>query len=452
MSTTKLTAASEQPPTNADPAAAQLQDEIDYENDPDDDEDDDESREDDDNDNATATATLGKRTRTMRACDSWSVSLFPPLATSCMEVGSRRKRVKCTGQLPCASCFAFKDTCTYTPSARKRPAVSIQSEKKSAISVLETRLRTVEGLLTGLVHPSPASPPPDEDIKDAEEASSAGASADLPFLPPPPSSLSDFRHLPPPALTRFDPFVPPPGSSRVALVREVGSKRFLFYGGTSNASNAMWRKSPRFQDGVLSIPVTRDGNSPHPPPSTSYTPQELETIPCTAELVFYLVDIYFTHLHPFFPMINRKQFMKQLTDKRKRQNGVWSFYLLLNCMLALVTQYTAELNARGVTSSEEFHNAFFDRANALLTDNMEVPCLNTIQGLLLLCLCGFASRRGFNSWEFGGMAIRMAQEIGLHRKLSSVHDLSFTEAHVDTLRRTWFCAYIIDRYSSIATG
>ncbi|KAJ3282831.1 TP53 regulating kinase, partial [Borealophlyctis nickersoniae] len=194
------------------------------------------------------------------------------------------------------------------------------------------------------------------------------------------------------------------------FIREPDSKEAVYLG-VSTFEQSLRQLPIRAEKGVFTLSFV-DDTRPH----RTYTQQELESLPASPELVRHLVDLYFTHMHPFFPMLNKDSFMKRLNEHKV--NGTissLSFSLLLNALLALVSQYTMRLEGWGVQSSD-LHNDFLERAKALLHYNFDFPSLRTIQALILLTLFGFGGRR-LAAWTYVGMAVRMAHDI-LDRNIS----------------------------------
>ncbi|KAJ3027551.1 hypothetical protein HK097_006134, partial [Rhizophlyctis rosea] len=158
----------------------------------------------------------------------------------------------------------------------------------------------------------------------------------------------------------------------------------------------------------------------------------------------HLVDFYFDHVHPFFPMLNREYVMQHL--------GLYSpgapvkpVVMLLTAVLASAGQYDSELEGWGVKSPADFQ---WDLVGRLV--HFDDPHLFVIQALVLIAVCGLEVKAKRNLWSRVSVAIRMAQEIGLHRTLA--HDRHKVDMETDTRRRTFFCCYILDRFSAISTG
>ncbi|KAI8920859.1 fungal-specific transcription factor domain-containing protein [Powellomyces hirtus] len=438
-----------------------------------------------------------KRSRSTRACDT-----------------CRRKRTKCTGGQPCEGCMAFGLPCMYTAPQKKRgpakrSAAAAPAPNPKVQTTLGQRLKTVESLLSGLIHGAPASLPAngggtrprsasessilsatpgsaqsahtddddddyeteDESIEceeagggfngialaihrprgrklDTARASSVDTDAAPTFCQVPwrqgvtvtdPESgvLVQTLSLNDPSVIahRFNN-----NAGNITIVEDVVTDTVLFYGSTVTSNTSALRQSPRFNDGVMSIALRSDVQPANPTISH-------DSPPCSPDLVHHLVSLYFTHIHPYFPMIDRKSFTRQLKEKQTEH-----FSLLLNSMCALVTQQTRSLVAWGISSTAELHRAFFERARALLGKQFDWPHINNVQALLLLTLVGAGTNTNAASYQYIGIAHRHAIELGMHRNLQKLNHPGLDETMKEQMRATWFCLYILDRYIGVHQG
>ena len=146
-------------------------------------------------------------------------------------------------------------------------------------------------------------------------------------------------------------------------------------------------------------------------------------------------------------MIDRMRFLRQLKEKRSEH-----FSFLLNAMCALVTQTHPSLTRWGISSVSHLHNSFFAQARVLLGKQFDWPHINNIQGLLLLALVGMGTNRNASSYHYIGIAHRQSVELGMHRNLDNVRNPGLSERVKETMRATWFCLYILDRYVGVVEG
>lgn len=79
---------------------------------------------------------------------------------------------------------------------------------------------------------------------------------------------------------------------------------------------------------------------------------------------------------------------------------------------------------------------------------VDEPSLTNLQALTLLTLHEYGCGRGPRSWMFGGMAIRMAMELGLHEDLDEEESDHYTSEKLimqETRRRLFWTIFTIDK-------
>ncbi|KAI8808439.1 fungal-specific transcription factor domain-containing protein [Cladochytrium replicatum] len=228
--------------------------------------------------------------------------------------------------------------------------------------------------------------------------------------------------------------------SEVTMIEDLGTGQVAFFGATSNAYVNAFKHSPRSRDGVMTLSVAMGAmnfNENH----------RLDVPPCSPELIYHFVHLYFAHVHPFYPFIHRSHFMRQL---RNAQTEPFSF--LLNAMCALVTQQVKNLDSWGIHKPSDLHKAFFERARILLGRVFDAPNIIVVQGLVLLALVGHGTNMAATAYQYIGIAARHAMELGMHRDVSRVRHPGLSDSMKETMRRTWMALYIVDRYTSLIDG
>lgn len=90
-----------------------------------------------------------------------------------------------------------------------------------------------------------------------------------------------------------------------------------------------------------------------------------------------------------------------------------------------------------------------ERTAVLVRKEYLKPRIVTIQALVLLCLHPTYSTSSYRNWILAGMAVRMAQDLGLHRTLTAVEVSSeFRERR----KRLFFSCYVNDRWICAVMG
>ncbi|KAK3827711.1 MAG: fungal-specific transcription factor domain-containing protein [Benniella sp.] len=164
------------------------------------------------------------------------------------------------------------------------------------------------------------------------------------------------------------------------------------------------------------------------------------------DLADHLIECYFTYVHPNMPVLHQPTFMRQYRDPDPVRKPA---AVLLNAMFAIASRFTTHPEIVG-TDPEAFGDEYFDRAKRLIDYEYEIPRQSSIQALLLMVTFRFTSEKsGGRVWVMLGMAIRMAQDLGMHRNSARWH-LPPLEAEVR--KRLWWAIYIVDRWGSACMG
>ncbi|KAJ3021683.1 UNVERIFIED_CONTAM: hypothetical protein HDU68_009509 [Siphonaria sp. JEL0065] len=204
-----------------------------------------------------------------------------------------------------------------------------------------------------------------------------------------------------------------------------------------------------------------------------------QLIPLPNDLVDQILKNFWDQFHPQFPLLEKTWFMNQLAHVRTLQSisikAHWRFILVLLSVVALMINFTPSLSrtdsdaspaATRTSPSSTASSAFKDHDVVLkhlaktyrriLFRRFESPDIYAVQSLLMMVLTG-GCQRGcmyIGVWGYMGIAIRMAQELGLHRSLSElgVQHQRFDQETSALRNRTWHCVMIMETYTCIWTG
>jgi hypothetical protein len=177
-----------------------------------------------------------------------------------------------------------------------------------------------------------------------------------------------------------------------------------------------------------------------------------------------LMDSYWTWVHSLYPFLHRPSFEKRYrsvwSGKRGQDGsdgeGAWGYYDdvgdgLFHCLLNLTFAMGAPFNdtihfeQRDVVSRK-----FFSRAKALIDfDALASGSTALVQALLLMSQYLQSTDAASSCWNTVGMAVRVAQGIGLHYEPRCCWSETCEEGHsqieVQMRRRTWTGAVLFDR-------
>ena len=154
-----------------------------------------------------------------------------------------------------------------------------------------------------------------------------------------------------------------------------------------------------------------------------------------------LVNSYFEKLAPLFPIVTKSDFLHLSPPPPLLLNAIC-------CVAAL---------SRDVP--REVLSTIRSRLNVMLRDAdvLSNSSSTTIKALLIMSLHqdvhgSSAVQCGVRSWNRLGSAIRMAQDLGLHRDASGRDDVDEDSYFLEQKRRIWGSCVTSDRWASIYSG
>ncbi|KAG8948397.1 hypothetical protein FRC04_009767 [Tulasnella sp. 424] len=174
----------------------------------------------------------------------------------------------------------------------------------------------------------------------------------------------------------------------------------------------------------------------------------------------HLVGLYFNYVHPVLPVLHRKQFF---SDFAIRFDGVPSYAqalsrtpnFLLLAMFSVAARYSNDTPLPPDGQMWTAGDDYFDRARELLVTFTSLSRLEYVQAMLLMGYREIGLGTMAQAWLYLGVAIRSAQDVGLHRSIAK-WQLSgarrFTDEEKETRARIWHCAVRLDRYVSTYIG
>ncbi|KAG8889120.1 hypothetical protein FRB98_005735 [Tulasnella sp. 332] len=173
------------------------------------------------------------------------------------------------------------------------------------------------------------------------------------------------------------------------------------------------------------------------------------------------VTLYFAYVHPFIPILHKSQFMRdfgiiadmnhpEYLNSRERVSN-----LLLLGMFAVAARYSNEGTLPDGETMWTAGDVYNEHAMNLIGRARASSHIDTVQVLLLNCYRDVGLGMMERAWLNSGMAVRVAQDLGLHRsivKWSKAGQLKFTEAEKHVRCRVWHSCLKLDRYVATYIG
>ncbi|KAF5313415.1 hypothetical protein D9611_008569 [Ephemerocybe angulata] len=183
-----------------------------------------------------------------------------------------------------------------------------------------------------------------------------------------------------------------------------------------------------------------------------------------------LLDIYFRNVHSAFPVIHKRSFFnvyKKTHSHSSESDDSPGFNrrprriptLLLLTIFAIAARYDSSGNPppSDPTVMWSAGDDYLDAAKIILDQSYSSSRLSTCQALLLMGYREVGIGAMAQAWTYIGMAIRMAQDLGMHRGADGWArvDLGgrlFSEWELQERKRIWYGCVIMDKYISTYIG
>ena len=148
---------------------------------------------------------------------------------------------------------------------------------------------------------------------------------------------------------------------------------------------------------------------------------------------------------PIYPVIHKPSIMEAynmlISGSTDADGGRGILLYQILALLALGT-----LGQADACLSEHLHfhcqsEAYYQMSTSLVDHVFEKPCLSSLQGLVLIQIYLQLTTRYSLASHLGGIAARMAQNLGLHRHSDR---FKFDPLETELRRRVWWCQYALD--------
>ncbi|KAF9469792.1 fungal-specific transcription factor domain-containing protein [Collybia nuda] len=230
------------------------------------------------------------------------------------------------------------------------------------------------------------------------------------------------------------------------------------------------RTDDRIEGGIWRLPMARVW----PASKERKTPTELDVnVPLPSiQIQDRLLDLFFTYVHPVFPVIHRTRFLSEYNLRKQSGSSIRPRSpesgdsasprpepsqevtpLLLFSIFTITARFCEDAVPPPPKGKMwEAGCDYLDSARAILTKIFHQARPSTVQSLLLLGYREFGIGSMEQGWIFIGMAIRMAMDLGLNCDSSTwkIHGHKlFSPEEIQTRRQIWWSCCLADRYGSV---
>ncbi|KAI0088316.1 fungal-specific transcription factor domain-containing protein [Irpex rosettiformis] len=238
--------------------------------------------------------------------------------------------------------------------------------------------------------------------------------------------------------------------------------------------NASERDDGRSEGGIWRFPKARvwppiaaDARTP------TKTEDEWSTRLPSLDIQEHLLEVYFTYVHSQLPIVHKKSFMEifrtgnlgtmdspQAASTPSSQGGIPRMLriptLLLLSMFSIAARYSTVASPPPVPGAMWVAgDDFMADAKVILDSSYAQSRPSTCQALLLLGYREIGIGAMAQAWLYIGMAVRMAQDLGLHKNADQWHNVGqtlFTSEELQERKRIWYGCVVMDKYVSSYIG
>ncbi|QKX53027.1 uncharacterized protein TRUGW13939_00098 [Talaromyces rugulosus] len=386
-----------------------------------------------------------------RACDNCSYS------------GSKSKS-KCLlrpGSKTCENCRFLDVACTFNRTVKKR------GPPKGYVNTLEQRLASLESIVT--------------ELRGGHAVASDNSPEEL--LLPTPTSNNGYKNKQQVHEEDFNqpmdqPGIPIPTKSLVQKIDSTSEKSTVLGYLSIDENTTMRYHGPSSglylmtASRVFASPFWQFSNPGFWPRSKNTTFRTEDEIVSAADAILggilpslavqnKLLDAFWAYVHPYFPTVHKETFLFQLSKDRRgipRQGSSALDQLerripqvLLLSMFALSARFVEH---RGGREDSDPGDEYAIKAETLIAQHKQ-SSINCCLALLMMAYREIGTG-GSISWMYVGNAIRMSQDLGLHRdptvwkNTNCFRNMSTVEIQIRRL--IWWGTFVLDRYISAWQG
>ncbi|KAJ3735489.1 fungal-specific transcription factor domain-containing protein [Lentinula guzmanii] len=134
------------------------------------------------------------------------------------------------------------------------------------------------------------------------------------------------------------------------------------------------------------------------------------------DLLHDLIDDYFVHSEPYIPLLHRSTFEKSVAEDLHLRDAGFGQLVLAVCAVASRYGLDPRNMPEGTKSEHSLGWRWYSQISLNMSSFLEVPRLYDLQLCILMMMYLQASSISESSWIILGVAMRLAQAMGLHRR------------------------------------
>ncbi|KAG8739987.1 hypothetical protein FRC10_004866 [Ceratobasidium sp. 414] len=164
-----------------------------------------------------------------------------------------------------------------------------------------------------------------------------------------------------------------------------------------------------------------------------------------------LIDLFFTHVNAFFPLLHRSLFESNIQEELYYKDSAFACVLLLVC--AVGSRWSKDRRVFLDQDDPPQHSAgwkFFEQVQFLRRSLLTPPKLYDLQIMVLAVMFLQGTSAPHSAWTVAGIGIRIAQDVGAHRR--KVYRGGQGSLEDELWKRAFWILVVHDRVTSSALG
>ncbi|KAG2230456.1 hypothetical protein INT48_008791 [Thamnidium elegans] len=158
------------------------------------------------------------------------------------------------------------------------------------------------------------------------------------------------------------------------------------------------------------------------------------------EIVTHLIDLFFQHINSVFPFVHRARLKKSIQDGNVSKPLIWG-------VMAIAARFS---DHPSIKSDPPYWagETFATKAISLINSSLLEPTIPNLQFWGIMSCLEYGRASGAKAWIYGGIAVRICQELGLNKEETLTTPIVADDGTIDyvamALRRRifWSCLCI----------
>ncbi|KND87157.1 Cutinase transcription factor 1 alpha [Tolypocladium ophioglossoides CBS 100239] len=157
-----------------------------------------------------------------------------------------------------------------------------------------------------------------------------------------------------------------------------------------------------------------------------------------------MLSVYFSWFHPAFPLMSEAGFLRKCLRNQMS-------LLVLNALLLVAATIcdNADIPLTGCSSRQRARKVFYRQAKALYDSDLDPDKVNNVISVFLMSFWWGGSHDEKDTWHWLGIAVNLAQSLGMHRLTARSH---MSDETSKLWRRIWWCLRVRDTLTSGSIG